>query len=179
MLEHSLHDKHFTRPSSSSPAELECSLSTKNSHLPFKEMTVAVNDAYDITEIPSVLDGPETALRTLHAETYLINEHENVAWMKLLIWSVSDEAELKRMMAAYHQYFAMLSQKAAKNATAYLQELAYTLCLRRSSLPWKCFVIANSISSLQNAEVGISKPMRSVTARANRIDYVFTDQGAQ
>ncbi len=42
-------------------------------------MTVAVNDAYDITEIPSVLDGPETALRTLHAETYLINEHENVA----------------------------------------------------------------------------------------------------
>ena len=95
---------------------------------------------------------------------------------KLLVWSASDESGLERLGLAYGQHFARLSLGADK-AEEYLNDLAFTLNLRRSSFPWKSFMVVRSMADLQELNRHLSKPVRSVTKP--RIGFVFTGQGAQ
>jgi len=96
----------------------------------------------------------------------------------VLLISASDKDGLKRAVEAYETHFNHL-QLADKQAEAkYLQNLVYTLSNRRSNLPWKNFVVAQSLEELKNGLTPIlSEPIRSSTFPT--ISYVFTGQGAQ
>ena len=57
------------------------------------------------------------------------------------------------------------------------RDMAFTLAVHRSALPWKSFAVTPSLSQLQNAGVSLSKVVRS----SNKLGlaYIFTGQGAQ
>ena len=59
----------------------------------------------------------------------------------------------------------------------YLNDLAYTLASRRSTLPWENFIGANSLQNLLHKLSTNIKAVRSTWAPA--IGFVFTGQGAQ
>jgi acyl transferase domain-containing protein len=94
----------------------------------------------------------------------------------LLVWSAAEEGGLDRLARVYEPYFKGLGIKDSDNKQ-YLQDLAYTLVFRRSSLPWKSFAIANSVDDLQDLKRSFASPVRS----SNSLDiaFIFTGQGAQ
>ncbi|MCJ1389859.1 hypothetical protein MMC18_002716 [Xylographa bjoerkii] len=96
----------------------------------------------------------------------------------LLIWSTADEGGLARLAESYDAHVSQLaSSLSTTEASAYLSNLAYTLAVRRSSLNWKSFAIAQSISDLHDLKRNLSKPVRSKVDP--KLGYVFTGQGAQ
>lgn len=94
----------------------------------------------------------------------------------LLVWSAADEGGLERLAKCYSEHFRALSLPRGQD-TKYLSDLAYTLAVRRSNLPWKSFAVTHSTSQLQNAGVSLSKAVRS--SKKLGLGYVFTGQGAQ
>lgn len=95
---------------------------------------------------------------------------------RLLVWSSSDEASLKNLLAAYQQHLSTLCSPAEQRQ--YFEDLCYTLSSRRSLLPWKSFLVCNSLHELRdmirNKTSGL---LRSRSAPV--ISFVFTGQGAQ
>ena len=97
---------------------------------------------------------------------------------KVFLWSAADEGGLQRLRTLYQNH---LSQDVSflRDAPSGLENLAYTLAERRSSLPWKMFAVADSFQTLQTklAARALSKPVRS--SRSPCISFIFTGQGAQ
>ena len=119
------------------------------------------------TERPIILNGTELGQNTLckHPPRPL-----------LFLFSASEESGLQRWAAAYKDYFR--TSPSCHDEYTYLLDLAYTLSEKRSSLPWKSFVIGNSISGVQKGlETEILKPVRS--AKVPQVGFIFTGQGAQ
>lgn len=112
-------------------------------------------------------------LRTSHIAT---SGPASASRTKLLVWSAADKGGLARLGRVYNQHFSELSLGSA-DASAYLNNLAYTLAVRRSSLSWKSFAVVNSISELSSLGVSLSPPVRSTAFLS--IGYIFTGQGAQ
>ncbi|KUJ19541.1 reducing type I polyketide synthase [Mollisia scopiformis] len=96
---------------------------------------------------------------------------------KLLVWSAADEDGIHRLAAEYGQYLCNLDKK---DEVKFLSDLAFTLNIRRSSLPWKSFTVADSVSKLEKSllEDTLSQPIRSPTQKPT-LGFVFTGQGAQ
>lgn len=95
---------------------------------------------------------------------------------RLLVWSASDEGSLKNLLAAYQQHLSTLSSPADQRQ--YFEDLCYTLSNRRSLLPWKTFLVCNSLHELHDLiRVKTSGLLRSRGAPV--ISFVFTGQGAQ
>jgi acyl transferase domain-containing protein len=94
---------------------------------------------------------------------------------KLLVWSAGDEKGIARLVTAYSEYFA--SHKQTLNYK-FLENLAFTLNSRRSSLPWKSFMVANLASISTNLGEAMSKPVQTPATKP-RLGFVFTGQGAQ
>ncbi|OBT45611.1 Type I Iterative Polyketide synthase (PKS) [Pseudogymnoascus sp. WSF 3629] len=70
-----------------------------------------------------------------------------------------------------------LQEKMVAQPSNWLIDLAYTLGQRRSVLPWKVAVPANSPADLLKTLQGRIKPTR--TSKVPRLGFVFTGQGAQ
>ncbi|KAI1453481.1 hypothetical protein F4805DRAFT_478404 [Annulohypoxylon moriforme] len=91
---------------------------------------------------------------------------------RLFVWSAADAGALERMTNAYQDYY----QAHIAGSTAKLDQLAYTLAARRSSMPWRTFTV---IDDQDNAtHLPIAKPVRTPT-EVTSIAFVFTGQGAQ
>lgn len=95
---------------------------------------------------------------------------------KLLVLSASDEGGLKRLAAEYTRFFSSMSPLPS-SFDSYLESLAYTLNSRRSLLPWKSYLTAESMADLIQLGAKISHGQRSVSKP--RVGFVFTGQGAQ
>ena len=95
---------------------------------------------------------------------------------KVLIWSAADERSLSRLASAYSQYFACLALQPGEVST-YMENLAFTLSHRRSSLPWRSFAVVNSVEQLRGLTLKLSKPIRAISSA--KLGFVFTGQGAQ
>ena len=95
---------------------------------------------------------------------------------KLLVWSTSDEGGLARLLQAYTDHFRHTTI-AGEDVDRYVDELAYTLAERRSSLPWKSFTMIRTFEELTETGLAFTKPIRS-TERAG-VAFLFTGQGAQ
>ena len=95
---------------------------------------------------------------------------------RLLVWSASDEASLKNLLAAYQQHLSALGTPAEERQ--YFEDLCHTLSSRRSLLPWKTFLVCDSLDQLRDMiRVKTSGLLRSRSAPV--ISFVFTGQGAQ
>ena len=94
----------------------------------------------------------------------------------LLVWSASDEASLKQLLTSFQQHLSSHCSHAEQKQ--YFENLCYTLCSRRSMLPWKTFLVCNSLQELQDMICFKSSELhrsRSMPA----LSFVFTGQGAQ
>lgn len=94
---------------------------------------------------------------------------------KVFVWSAANKKSLIDGIASYASHFAELTKN---QNPGYLENLAFTLNSRRSVLPWKSYVVANSIEQLSNLKDAASKPALSPTLQPN-LAFVFTGQGAQ
>jgi hypothetical protein len=90
---------------------------------------------------------------------------------KILVWSAADEDGIGRIAAAWRPYFSSMSIPDSEK-TQYLRDLAYTLAMRRSNLPWKTFAIAHLVQDLQNIVDKFATPIRSVSSPG--LAFVFT-----
>ena len=114
------------------------------------------------------------------SEKSYISHHEpkveNSPRPKLLVWSAADEGGIKRLGEVYSKHYAELDLS-GEDIDTHMSNLAFTLAIRRSSLPWKSFMLANSIHSLQWLHRQLSKPVK--TAGEPSLGFIFTGQGAQ
>jgi len=92
------------------------------------------------------------------------------------VFSAKDEGGLKRLTGEYLRHFTDTAE-AHHQSESYLDNLAYTLTSRRSSLPWKAFLLAESFSDLRCLDAKMSHTQHS-TAKPN-LGFIFTGQGSQ
>jgi acyl transferase domain-containing protein len=72
-----------------------------------------------------------------------------------------------------------LASRDEKNEDGFLDDLAYTLCERRSRFPWGCCVVATTKNEIVEKFSGpLLKPTRQFS-NIPRLAFVFTGQGAQ
>jgi acyl transferase domain-containing protein/NADPH:quinone reductase-like Zn-dependent oxidoreductase/SAM-dependent methyltransferase len=95
--------------------------------------------------------------------------------LHLLTWSTSDSAGVGRIGQVYRDYLSQ--RRPAVNPSGFLRDLAFTLSDKRSSLPWKSYIVADSYDDLVEKLEHIPKPLRSSVSP--RVNFIFTGQGAQ
>ncbi|CRG89167.1 putative polyketide synthase 17 [Talaromyces islandicus] len=95
---------------------------------------------------------------------------------RVFLWSTHEEGIGGKSSAAYAEH---LAQRKEDDEETFLDNLSYTLCNRRSMLPWKSFLVADSLTDLV-AKVAATRqtPVRPLP-HALRTGFVFTGQGAQ
>lgn len=123
------------------------------------------------SNVRRLVDTPYTSCRE---NSKSIPWHAKYSVPRMFVFSAADEAGISRLGASYSQYLADETSQ-YENMDLFLESLAYTLAMRRTSHPWKSFVIADDIEQLR--EMNLSAPIRS-KPRPN-LGYVFTGQGAQ
>jgi acyl transferase domain-containing protein len=96
---------------------------------------------------------------------------------RLLVLSAVDESGATRIAKAYSEHINCISDLDPNSAQVYLNNLAYTLTVRRTHLPWRSFMIACQLSDARGMEMKISKAVRS--SNKPQLGFVFTGQGAQ
>ena len=94
---------------------------------------------------------------------------------RLITLSASDEAGVQRQAKAYARYFSQAQN--VNHHDNYLDDLAYTLDLRRSKLAWKSYAVINSVEDLATIDNTISIPTKSTINPG--LGFLFTGQGAQ
>jgi acyl transferase domain-containing protein len=83
------------------------------------------------------------------------------------------------VVASASAYAEHLASREEMNEDGFLDDLAYTLCERRSRLPWGCFVVAASKNEIVEK---FKAPSLKAIRQFNdipRLAFVFTGQGAQ
>ncbi|KAI9831662.1 MAG: hypothetical protein M1819_004728 [Sarea resinae] len=107
-----------------------------------------------------------------------VNGHTAAANLRyrVFLWSTHEESIVALNNTAFADH---LAQRKIADEETFLDNLAYTQCTRRSKLPWRSFLIANSVSDLVAKMLTThQKPVRAPTT-APRLGFVFTGQGAQ
>ena len=98
---------------------------------------------------------------------------------RLLVWSAAEADGLKRLHMAYLMHLKTpYPPSLYENDRCYLDDLAWTLSEKRSRLPWKSFVVAESISALQDV-LARAAPTGFRSNHDPKVGFVFTGQGAQ
>ena len=107
------------------------------------------------------------------------NAYEGLAEVKrkdrVFVFSAFDNGSAKRQL---EKLCVHLSNRQGSDAADFLDNLAFTLCERRSVLPWKVAFHAPSMPGLIEA---MSSDILKVTKqpKAKTLGFVFTGQGAQ
>ncbi|KAI0204323.1 PKSN polyketide synthase for alternapyrone biosynthesis [Astrocystis sublimbata] len=96
---------------------------------------------------------------------------------KLLLFSGKDQAGVKRLAEGLGPW--LQSEQENKHGVSSLDDLAYTLAIRRSHLEHRTFTVASSKSDLSTKlSKGLSAPIRT-QHYGNNLVMIFTGQGAQ
>jgi len=99
---------------------------------------------------------------------------------KLYVLSSHEESGISRLCAAYSLYLEEKSSPELHDDELEQlgSNLAYTLCCRRSKLPWKSFLVSPSVAKLPSQfEEDFWTPVRS--SQTPNIAFIFSGQGAQ
>ncbi|MCJ1471629.1 hypothetical protein MMC13_000269 [Lambiella insularis] len=91
----------------------------------------------------------------------------------LVVLSANSEASLSNVISRLKQWLASDQSRHIS-----FTDLAYTLNVRRSKLPWRCSVVANCPQELHRA-LGDSKLRPVKSAKGVGVAFIFTGQGAQ
>ncbi|KAL9076207.1 MAG: hypothetical protein Q9157_003764 [Trypethelium eluteriae] len=94
---------------------------------------------------------------------------------RLLVWSTGDRDGVGRILESYRDHFRQASNEI--KADHYLDDLAYTLSLRRSGLLWRTYQIVTAASDLEQLDGKPPTPIKRLAVP--RLAFVFTGQGAQ
>ncbi|KAI0896725.1 ketoacyl-synt-domain-containing protein [Annulohypoxylon nitens] len=94
---------------------------------------------------------------------------------RLFVLSGNDEVAARKSM---EQLGIFLEQHAELYQSTMPRNLAYTLCQRRSHLPWRIALVADMCSKLAIALNGEVAPKRA-PSKSPKLAFVFTGQGAQ
>lgn len=116
-------------------------------------------NAHAILEMPSQPAGPLVALP------------DGLA--RLFCFSANSQKSLLSMIDAYRRW---LEDRPGTS----LVDLSYTLCYRRTALPWRFSCVAEDhVSLLHGLEQGLSVPRGQPSPLDGYVAFVFTGQGAQ
>lgn len=97
-------------------------------------------------------------------------------WPMIFAWSALDEGALSRMAEKYRDYLHNILP--SSDELRFFENLAFTLCRKRSNLTWRSCLVADSLLDLEKSLVlGFPKSTRSI--ERPRLAFVFTGQGAQ
>lgn len=100
--------------------------------------------------------------------------------IQLYALTAHEESGINRLSTAYAKYLVKqrLSDMSEKETSNACLDLAYTLCTRRTKLPWKAFLVSSSPERLSSQfQESFSKPKRS--SQPPNITFAFSGQGAQ
>ncbi|KAK8225326.1 beta-ketoacyl synthase domain-containing protein [Phyllosticta capitalensis] len=105
-----------------------------------------------------------------------MNGHVQQKMPKLFPLSSNDQDGVKRMVKRLSEY---LEIKQLGHDARFLDNLAYTLAKKRTSLPYKSFAVATDVGSLISNLESIPAATRSSDSNSPRMAFAFTGQGAQ
>ena len=98
--------------------------------------------------------------------------------LKVFVWSAANEDSVRRLAGLYNEFLSRLPLSGPQRSDTYLDHLAYTMSNKRSSLPWKSYIVADTCETLQQKFAScLSKPLRSSSSLT--LSFLFTGQGAQ
>ncbi|KFY87076.1 hypothetical protein V500_07196 [Pseudogymnoascus sp. VKM F-4518 (FW-2643)] len=93
--------------------------------------------------------------------------------------SANEEKLAVTLAKSFAEHLATIPTNTIDTDTTYLDNLAYTLHTRRTTLPWTVAVVASSVAELATKlEATTLKPLRRA-ASTPKLGFVFTGQGAQ
>ncbi|KAG5984184.1 Type I Iterative PKS [Claviceps digitariae] len=95
---------------------------------------------------------------------------------KLFILSANDEASVKKMSSNLSIYLEQHPEIFEKRI---FKDIAYTLCERRSQLPWRLAFTASSCNELAMSLNGVASLPKRALSSTPKIAFVYTGQGAQ
>ena len=102
----------------------------------------------------------------------------NARDLRLFVFSSADKGGISRLARTYYD-FVFENRVSGKVAHKFLRQLSYTLGEKRTTLPWRSYVVADSIETLGSSLLdGLAKPFRCPISRP-RLTFVFTGQGSQ
>lgn len=97
---------------------------------------------------------------------------------RVFLWSTHEESIAAMNNEAYAENLAQRENEIV-DEEAFLDNLAYTLCSRRSLLQWRSFLVANSLSDLVDKIIATRQKAVRAPTSPPRLAFVFTGQGAQ
>ncbi|EGC40933.1 iterative type I polyketide synthase [Histoplasma capsulatum var. duboisii H88] len=131
---------------------------------------VEKNGAADVTNAKAVNGSPAVP------ETLSSRETKT---SQLFVLSAFDRDGVQRVASDLRNHFATKISLQSEDAE-FLSDLAYTLSQKRSDFRWKSYVVADSITELEESLSTVKAPSKPAnTDRPPRIGFVFTGQGAQ
>ncbi|KAI0838660.1 ketoacyl-synt-domain-containing protein [Hypoxylon sp. FL0890] len=95
---------------------------------------------------------------------------------RLFVLSANDETAARKSM---EQLGIFLEQHAELYQSTMPRNLAYTLCQRRSHLPWRIALVTDMCSKLAIALNSPDVTPKRVPAKSPKLAFIFTGQGAQ
>ncbi|MCJ1250983.1 hypothetical protein MMC30_008213 [Trapelia coarctata] len=95
---------------------------------------------------------------------------------RILILSAQDKSGIERQATEYTSYFSKLKIVPEYSQT-YLDDLAYTLALKRTSMNWKLFAVVSAMEDLRKLDKILCPAQKSIPEPA--LCWIFTGQGAQ
>lgn len=114
----------------------------------------------------------ETKLSIVHFPDN--SEHTNSTVYRLYVLTANHPNSLISQVAALALYLGKISDERPDEL---MSDLAFTLCQRRSILPWKISFTASTAKELRDL-VESSDPVPSRATKAPSVGFVFTGQGA-
>ncbi|TWU75230.1 polyketide synthase [Metarhizium rileyi] len=116
------------------------------------------------SSVELVLDGDAANLRETEYQLFCYSAHE--------------KAGVSRTMVSHSKY---IKAQAKSRSRELLADYSYTLACRRSTMEWKGFVVAKSITELaaKLETAGSSKMIRLLRREQPRIGFMFSGQGTQ
>lgn len=123
--------------------------------------------------LPNGLIKQNPEVYTLHADP----DSETLQRLRVFVWSAADEGGLERLSKSYQEYLSRCN----RNDTRILDNLAFTLSNRRTHLPWRSYLVSESLEGLKDclSEGRMSKPVRTSSSSYPVLAFIFTGQGAQ
>ncbi|OTB16658.1 hypothetical protein K445DRAFT_21613 [Daldinia sp. EC12] len=100
----------------------------------------------------------------------------HIKMKRLFVLSANDEAAARRSM---EQLGIFLEQHAELYQSTMPRNLAYTLCQRRSQLPWRIALVADMCSKLAIALNSPEVIPKRAPTKSPKLAFIFTGQGAQ
>ncbi|KAK7986880.1 Polyketide synthase [Apiospora saccharicola] len=101
---------------------------------------------------------------------------DHIMLKRLFVLSANDEAALRQSM---EKLGIFLEQHAELYQTTMPRNLAYTLCQRRSHMPWRVAIVTDVCSSLAVSLNSADAVPRRASVKPPKLAFVFTGQGAQ